>query len=151
VEVQGVFIDIRTLHFSGDYKKSHKNYRTKFLEDWEKRHKENLANLLKKKNVFEDIIMNRLLPFKLELKDVKIIITDTITSHSVKKIALNINSVTSYGCDDKWEQQATQKADDNVIRRLFKIHKMYISIYKEKYVRDEEAEASKIIVYLFFL
>ena len=51
----------------------------------------------------EKIIINRLIPIKIEIKDVKIVITDTVTSNVTKKIALNISDITSYGCDNAWE------------------------------------------------
>lgn len=137
--MSGVNIDVRTIYLSRDYKKDYKNYRAKFLEAWEKRHREFLQNLLKTQGRFEKIIMNRLIPIKVEVNDVKIVITDTVTSNSVKKIALNISHIISYGCNELWDPTLIQEGP--IVRRLFKITQMYVNIYKEKYVREDDAEA----------
>lgn len=143
VEVSGVDVDIRTIYLSRDYKKEYKNYRNKFLEEWEKRHKDFLSNLTKKDTLIESLVMNVLIPIKVELKNIRIVITDTVTSPlgEEKKIALNISSILSYGINQKNEPIIELNDKEQIIKRIFKISKMYVNIFKGKYVRKTDIEA----------
>lgn len=139
--MSGVNIDVRTIYLSRDYKKDYRNYRQKFLDEWEKRHREFLQNLMKKETLLERIIINRLIPMKIEIKDIKIVITDTVTTDTEKKICLNIANITSYGCNSNWEPILQQKDDMENIRRLFKVNKINININENKNIKEEDFES----------
>lgn len=137
-------IDVRTIYLTRDYKKDYRNYRTKFLEEWEKRHREFLQNLAKTDSALEKIIMDRLIPIHIEINDIKIVITDTVTSNSIKKIAINIKKITSDGCNINWDPIVQQ--EDDKIRRNFEVSKFFVNIFNEKFIKDDDHEAGKKLI-----
>jgi hypothetical protein len=138
IEVSGVNLDMRTIYLSRDYKKDYKSFRQKILDEWEKNHREFLQNLMKKESIFERMMINQMIPMKIEINNIKMTITDTVTSPVPRKIALVIGNVTSYGCDPQWEPIHQQKEEMEEVRRIFNISKAYVNIYQEKSTKGDD-------------
>lgn len=138
-------IEVKTIYLSRDYKKDHKSYREKFLKEWEDRHKSFIDQIKKEESGLEVRIFNRLITIKVEIKDFRVVVTDTIsaTSSNYKKIGLFINSITSYGCDEKGDSITEQDRRDDKIIRIVKATKIYFNIFDERSEQDEMTSTCK--------
>jgi hypothetical protein len=87
---------------------------------------------MKKETLFESIIINHLIPIRIEIKDIRIVITDEITTGEERKIVMNINKILSYGINDKNEAIIAVNDKDLTMRRLVKVTKLYVNIIKEE-------------------
>jgi hypothetical protein len=94
-------------------------------------------NLIKKETIFESLILNHLIPIRVEIKDIRIVITDKITTDEERKIALNISKILSYGVNEKNEAVIAINDKDLTMRRLFKVTKLYVNIVKENELKNE--------------
>ena len=75
IEITGIRVDIKTIYLSQDYSKDYKTFKSKFLEDWEKKNKEFLKNLNPESSLLGNIVIDKLIPIKLEINDIIIRIT----------------------------------------------------------------------------
>ena len=75
IEVSGIRIDLKTIYLSHNYAKDYKTFKIKALEEWEKRHQEFLKNLSPDATYIEKIMVEKLIPSKLEINDIGIRIT----------------------------------------------------------------------------
>lgn len=133
MEICGILIEAKTIFLPKDFKRDYRNFKTKYLDDWEKRHKEFLANLMKKDSLLEKLIVSRLIPLRIEVKDVQILVKNTITSiDNPHVISVNLSSLTSFGCNEKFENILVQNEDMTSIYRVVKVTKLYFNIYSEK-------------------
>jgi hypothetical protein len=86
---------------------------------------------MKKETIFESIIINHLIPIRVEIKDIRVVIIDDISTGEIRKIVFNINKILSYGINDKNEPIIASNDRDLTIRRLFKVTKLFVNIVKE--------------------
>ena len=72
IEITGVRVEIKTIYLSQDYSKDYKTFKSKSLEDWERKNKEFLKNLNPDSSILGNIIIDKLIPIKLEINDIVI-------------------------------------------------------------------------------
>ena len=112
MEVSDIEIEVQTIHISKDYKKNYLNYRKKFLNEWESKHKK-FFNSMAKHSILEAFIIDRLIPIKVDIKNINIKINDSISSKkTIKQLEINIDSIHSLGCNSKWEEIEEVEKDD---------------------------------------
>ena len=129
MEVSDIEIEVQTIHISKDYKKNYLNYRKKFLNEWESKHKK-FFNSMAKHSILEAFIIDRLIPIKIDIKNINIKINDSISSKkTIKQLEINIDSIHSLGCNSKWEEIEEVEKDDLVYRTL-EINQMCVTANK---------------------
>jgi hypothetical protein len=75
IEITGVRVDIKTIYLSQDYSKDYKTFKSRQLEDWERKNKEFLKNLNPESSILGNLVIDKLIPTKLEINDIVIRIT----------------------------------------------------------------------------
>ena len=129
MEISDIEIEVQTIHISKDYKKNYLNYRKKFLNEWEKKHKK-FFNSMAKHSILESFIVDRLIPIKIDIKNINIKISDSISSKkTIKQLEINIDSIHSLGCNSKWEEIEEVEKDD-IVYRTMEISSMCATVNK---------------------
>ena len=75
IEISGVRVEIKTIYLSQEFSKEFKTFKSKFLDDWERKNKEFLKNLNPETSLLGKFIIEKLIPIKLEINDIVITIT----------------------------------------------------------------------------
>ena len=139
-------MDIRTIYLSRDYKKDFKTHREKFLDEWEQRHKKFIEQIKKKDEGIQDMLnlaIDKLLVIKVEIRDIKINITDNVTTQVPKIISFRIDKVTSFGCDANWQEISTMNMDK--VFRSIRVTKLTALILNENEVFDLDESNSQFL------
>jgi len=105
------------------------------LDEWEKKHKMFIADLSTKNELLEDVIksvVSRLLVIKVEIRDFKVSITDSVNLAKPKIITLKIEKIISYGCDTNWQEVSKiENSSIGFVNRMVKIIKLQVLILKD--------------------
>ena len=64
----------------------------------------------------------------------------TLGVNKTKMIGLYIHKISSFGCNDKWEEFSEATKDNNIYRN-FNISKLYVNIYKDLNKKEYEQSA----------
>ena len=129
MEVSDIDIKIETIHINKDYKKNYYLYRQKQLNEWEIKHKK-IFNDMTKNSLLEKFIIDRLIPIKFDIHNIRITINDTISSKKkIYQILLKIENIHSFGSNQNWKEIDSTENDD-IIYRVFDIKGLSLKINK---------------------
>jgi len=96
-----------------------------------------------------NLAIDKLLVIKVEIRDIKINITDNVTTPTPRVISLRIERIVSFGCDSSWQE--VPQVDKNELGKVFrntKIIKLNVLILKENEEFDLDESNNKSHLYI---
>ena len=140
LEISDLELNIETIHINKDYKKNFFLYRQKILNEWENKHKK-IFNSMTKNSLLESFIVDRLIPIKIDIKNIKIVINDTISSkRKIYEIVLRIDSIHSVGTNSM-NQEIDSVDNEDLIFRTLEINGFSVKIFRIDNINSEKRDA----------
>ena len=140
LEISDLELNIETIHINKDYKKNFFLYRQKILNEWENKHKK-IFNSMTKNSLLESFIVDRLIPIKIDIKNIKIVINDTISSkRKIYEIVLRIDSIHSVGTNSM-NQEIDSVDNEDLIFRTLEINGFSVKIFRIDNINSEKRDS----------
>jgi len=94
----------------------------------------------------EEVILNKLLVIKVEIKNIKITITDNVATDKTKIIYLYIDKIITYGCDNQW-QEISSLDDTNLVHRALNVSDFQVILQDDSKNDFEESMYNYLIIF----